>query len=167
MQGPDALEDNEDCVSAIPVTDGSVQADRFVSTTDDDSVFGSGEGCVSSLGIGAILTAHGTNVVADDDVEFQISQARPNTTSMLVQGRTTQITPFKDGLFCKGNPTERMKVVTLDASGTGATSGSIVTEGNVIPGQTYYYQQWYRDPGGVGPCGTGSNFTQGLTISWI
>jgi len=134
----------------------------------NNSALGAGEGCKSSMGYGGILYTTGTSVVALDNLVFHAAKCRPGQPAMLVQGKTFISIPFKDGILCMGNPTERVEVIFLDALGNGTTATSIVTNGNIpAAGGTRYYQVWYRDPGGISPCGTGSNFTQGLKITWI
>lgn len=126
----------------------------------------SGVGCANSLDRGAGLTANGTSLVADDAMVFRVRRARPHQPGMLVQGGSRVTVPFKDGILCVGNPTERLEVLQLDAEGAGASTVSVVTAGHVQPGDVRYYQVWYRDPGGVSPCGSASNFTQAIEVSW-
>ena len=125
-----------------------------------------GEGCRNGTGQGAILTTTGSSSVANDDLVFVMSQAAPNQPSMLLQGATLIATPFKDGILCTGNPTRRMEVVFLDVAGAGNTVQSIVSDGNISPGQTRYYQVWFRDPLDQAPCTARSNLTHALEIFW-
>ena len=36
--------------------------------------------------------------------------------------------------------------------------------GQIGPGQTWYFQGWYRDP--AGPCGSGFNLTNGIEVTF-
>ncbi len=133
----------------------------------NDAALGSGAGCQNSNGEGAILAGSGSDVVANDDLVLDVVQARAGVPGLFLQGTTTISTPFKDGILCVGNPTERLEVAFTDAQGAAVSTVSIVTEGGVVAGQTRTYQYWYRDPGGVSPCGSGSNFTNAVRVVWM
>ncbi len=126
---------------------------------------GSGEGCVNSQGHGARISATGTQSVAADDLALLVTGARPGQPGVWVQGASEIATSFRDGVLCAGNPTERLGTVFLDGAGAGASALSIVTEGNVAPGQARVYQLWYRDPQ-ISACGTGSNLSNAVRIVW-
>ena len=133
----------------------------------NNSSVGAGEGCVNSQGHGATLSGSGSNSISFDDLVLTVAGARPLQPCLFIQGQSAINLPFKDGKLCMGNPTERLGVEFLDASGSASSSFSIVTEGSVSAGNTLYYQCWYRDPGALmSPCGAGSNFSQGLAILW-
>jgi FG-GAP repeat protein len=127
----------------------------------------SDEGCASSLGHGATIYSFGSDYASDDFLVLMAVSARPNMPGLFLQGASQIATPFKDGLLCVGTPTERLQVVFTDADGTAISTASIVTEGNVSAGDTRYYQYWFRDAGGVSPCGNGSNFTNAMEINWF
>ena len=130
----------------------------------NESAIGAGEGCANSSGVGAVLRATGTSSVANDNLVFHMSQGPSNQFSLLLQSSSTRSVLFRDGLICLGNPLHRMELIQLDATGSGSSSVSVVTKGGVVPGDTRYYQQWYRDP--AGPCGLSSNLTNALIVLW-
>jgi len=75
---------------------------------------------------------------------------------------------FFDGVFCMGAPTERLEFAMLNSQGTGMVQSSIAADGGVVvPGTTRHYQSWHRDTGGVSPCGTGANLTNGVRVDWL
>ena len=131
----------------------------------NESVLNSGEGCRNSQGSGAVLHTSGSNSIAADDLVFNFWQARPNQPGLIVQGTIPIALPFKDGLLCLGNPTERIEVLSAGPNGNGSSTTSIATNGNVLPGKTNYYQYWYRDPQ-ISACGSGSNLSSGVFMTW-
>lgn len=130
----------------------------------NESGAGLGEGCRNSTGVGAVLSGLGSNVVANDDLVLQVAQGPANKTALFLQGGSTVSLPFWDGIRCAGNPVIRLQAITLNASGAGSSTASIVARGGVTPGVSRVYQTWFRDP--QGPCGTLCNVSAGLQVAW-
>lgn len=123
-------------------------------------------GCLHSGGVGAALSCTGSTIVGADDATLHLEGARATQPAMFVQGATAISVPFRDGVLCAGNPTERLEFTTTDVSGAAATAGSIVTNGAVAgPGRTRVYQAWFRDPQ-LSPCDTGSNLSSAVLVRW-
>jgi hypothetical protein len=57
-----------------------------------------------------------------------------------------------------------MQLVFATVQGSATSSTSIVAAGGPSPGQTLFYQWWYRDL--IGPCGSGFNLSNGVRLSW-
>ncbi len=84
---------------------------------------------------------------------------------MLVQGSGTMVFPFRDGIYCMSNPTERMEFTMTGPSGNASSSVSITTVGGTAAGMKTYYQWYYRNIAGT-PCGGGANFASAVEILW-
>jgi len=125
-----------------------------------------GSGCANSSGVGARTTATGSAVIAERNFTLLVSDARAGQPGVFVQGLSLTALPFNDGILCAGNPTERLQFVTTSAMGEAASTIDVAAAGNVLPGDTAYYQLWYRDPASS-PCGNGSNFSSGFAVDWI
>lgn len=130
----------------------------------NESGLGLGQGCRNSTGVGAILTGAGSSVVANDNLVLHVAQGPANKTALFLQGGSATGAAFWDGIRCAGNPLIRLQAITLNASGAGQSTVSIVARGGVTPGVSRTYQAWFRDP--QGPCGTGCNVSAALQVTW-
>jgi iduronate 2-sulfatase len=138
----------------------------YVCPCGNESVIGDREGCLNSTGVGAVLSATGSTSVTSDNLVLHMTQGPPNQFSLLIQGNEPKSLFLGDGIQCVGSPIVRLEVILLDATGSGSSTDSMVTKGGVSPGDTRYYQQWFRDPGPGSACGNESNLTNGLIVRW-
>ena len=133
---------------------------------------GAPEGCINSTGNGAALSTLGSPSVAAADLVLTVSGASGSQPGFFFAGSEMQAggsgTPFLNGLRCIGGQVTPIRKIPSMVQG--ATSfpfpGSppLVQLLGVNPGDTTYFQYWYRDP--QGPCGTSANTTNGLRVTW-
>jgi hypothetical protein len=127
-------------------------------------------GAPNSIGGGAMISSSGSTSIAANDFTLHFQSARPGQFGLFYYGPQQVQIPFGDGFRCVGAGgvgTFRLyPPITADPFGDGqrpldftqppASAGP----GQIAPGSTWYFQYWYRDPGGPG--GSGFNFSNGL-----
>jgi hypothetical protein len=124
------------------------------------------EGCANSSGRGGMAAATGSTSVAGDDLVVHSAHLRPATPALLFVGHAAQSGglgfAFGGGLLCVGTKVVRLGVRIPDVHGDAAWGPGLGAAGGWSPGDTRYFQVWYRDPGGS--CGAGYNLTNGLEV---
>jgi hypothetical protein len=135
-------------------------------------------GCANSTGVGAILETNiaggGSVSVAADNLTFTTTQMRTNVSSVMYMGPANKpAAPFDDGVRCIANtPTYRYAVKNSRALGTVVYGPGVVATsavrfgpaGTITAGSTWYFQTWYRDPGG--PCGQNANLSNVVRVTY-
>lgn len=135
-------------------------------------------GCANSTGVGAILETNiaggGSVGVAADNLTFTTIQMRPNISAVMYMGPANKpAAPFDDGVRCIANtPTFRYAIKNSRAAGTVVYGPGLVATsavrfgpaGTITAGSTWYFQTWYRDPGG--PCGQNANLSNVVRVTY-
>ena len=131
-------------------------------------------GCANSTGAGALLSATGSSVVALDNLQLVATHLPPATFGVFFMGPLAMPpVVLRDGLKCVTGGLSRYRpVVFTGASGTAILGPGIVaytastfsTSAIIVAGSTWNYQLWYRNA--AGPCSTGSNFTNALSVTF-
>ncbi|MFT5150913.1 MAG: glucose/arabinose dehydrogenase [Planctomycetota bacterium] len=122
----------------------------------------------NSAGSGAVMSSSGSMSVTTNTFTLSANGAAPNQPGLFYYGPNQTSQAFGDGFRCVGGSTFRLNPVTtsnllgdnnnaLDFT-TGVTGSG---PGQIIPGSTWNFQYWFRDPGGPG--GTGYNLSNGLS----
>ena len=143
------------------------------SNDNDGSV--PGAGCANGVfASGAQLTGSGTASLSADTLVLTTTHLEPNNSGLYFQANN-DLSPgnlWGDGLQCAGGQLKRLGVRFSDASGNSDTSGFATSisakAGNVLAGDTKYYQCWYRNPLNP-PCGAGLNdfnASNGYAVTW-
>jgi hypothetical protein len=132
-------------------------------------------GCTNSTGSGSELTACGSGSVALDDLVLRADAIVAGQFGIFYMGDGVSFTPFGDGNRCvasAGAGLFRYPPTAADASGSITRGPGIIafglanfaSSGHIVPGVTWNFQAWYRDPGG--PCGSNFNLSNGMAITF-
>lgn len=123
-------------------------------------------GCRNSSGDGSHLSAFGVNRISVDSLVLVADHLPTGTPGIFFQGDGSASGTFLgDGLRCADGTTIRLEVAFEIGNGSAESSVLISSAGNVSPGDTRYYQFWYRDPSG--PCSGQFNVSSGQAVSWL
>ena len=136
---------------------------------------GPGEGCRNATGSGAILTSTELNSTVLDTFTLALFNLPSNQFGLIYNGSAPFVaTPFGDGLRCVGGASVNRFPIRNSGPGGGFLEGpgivafslaNFPSAGHIMPGQTWYFQGWYRDPNG--PCGFGSfNLSNALEVTF-
>jgi len=142
----------------------------------NDGSDANGAGCAhDDSAAGANLDASGMASVTADTLLLVGTRGPVSNSSLFFQANNnldgTGAAPLGDGVRCAGGGLIRLKVKTTDPSGYADSSPAVITArsasfGHTIqPGETLYYQWWFRDANGS-PCSTESNTSNGYKITW-
>ncbi|MAE28724.1 MAG: hypothetical protein CMJ87_07030 [Planctomycetes bacterium] len=122
-------------------------------------------GCRNSTGLGGLLEASGSSSVSGI-LAMTASQLPTGQPGLLFIAPSAATIPFRDGLLCATGTLRRLSIAISGGSGSMSFSGVVAmtaaTGVTIMPGETWYLQTWFRDP--TGPCGTGSNLTNGVGV---
>ncbi|MCP3920832.1 MAG: hypothetical protein GY711_35340 [bacterium] len=104
--------------------------------------------------------------VAQNEVQLQALFLPSQTPGLFYHGPDQVQLPMGDGFRCVGGPLFRLPVVVSNDTGQAFFDLDLSTPptaaGEILPGSTWNFQFWYRDP--TGPGGSGFNWTDGASI---
>lgn len=123
----------------------------------------SGEGCRNSNGVGARLAAQGTTSVASNDLRLGASQVPRSVPAIFFAGTTANSIPFGAGVRCVQLPVARFPLQISGSCGE-LVRESVASYLGAKPGETWYFQAWFRDA--LGPCSSATNLTNALEVGF-
>ena len=120
----------------------------------------------NSAGAGEHISSSGSTSISANDLQLMASGGIASQPGLFYFGPLQIQAPFGDGFRCVGGTTHRLQPAqTSDASGQSTRALDFTSEplaSAVAPGQTWFFQHWYRDP--AGPGGSGFNLSDGLSV---
>lgn len=108
----------------------------------------------NSVGPGAVIANVGTPSVSTNQLVLEVSGLPALQNGIFFYGVNSVKMPFGNGVLCVGAPQFRLPVVATTLSGDAAYPLDIGSppspSGQIVPGATWSFQFWYRDPAAGG-----------------
>ncbi len=122
----------------------------------------------NSAGEGATIGNVGSVSIAEGDFALTVAGAIPKKFGMFFYGDHPDGALFGDGFRCVRRPIYRLEpVIQLDGQGAGSVivdfQNPPQSQARILPGSTWYFQFWFRDPFFGG---SHFNTTNGLSASF-
>ena len=114
----------------------------------------------NSVGPGATMSWSGSTVRSQDNFTIVASGLPPGAANIFFYGPTTSFTVFGNGFRCIGNPITRLPVSNASIFGDSAVPVGLAGS-QIDAGETWYFQNWYRNPAGGG---AGFNLSDSLRV---
>ena len=131
-------------------------------------------GAPNSVGPGARMGVTGPTSLVIDQMTLRAYGMPPGQFSVFCYGPDVDQVPVGDGFLCIGAGAKGifrlLPPILVDGSGTVSRAVDIGAPplgsgaGQVLAGETWNFQSWYRDP--KGPGGSGSNFTDAMAVTF-
>ncbi|MDP6538421.1 MAG: hypothetical protein QF903_06495 [Planctomycetota bacterium] len=124
----------------------------------------------NSVGPGALMGHEGSLSYGANALALRADGAPAGQFGIFYYGQTPTQVPLGDGLRCIASPVVRLPVLTIGPGGSATYALDLENppqpSGQLSPGETWYFQFWYRDPSGPGGGGgIGHNLSDALALS--
>ena len=131
-------------------------------------------GCANITGSGCRLDACGTTSLSEDQLVLTGVNTGPDAFGIFFMGRTqTPLQFFGNGRRCVDDPIAILRYPVRSGGPDGVIQegpgivaqgqGGFPSHGQIMAGDTWNFQLWYRDPGA---CGTGYNVSNALAVTF-
>jgi hypothetical protein len=122
----------------------------------------------NSTGDASRISAQGSASVSRNLLQLSADSVPPGKTGLFFYGLGQSQTPFGDGFLCISGAAgyQRLPVTTADGEGflTSMLDLSLPAHsGQLVPGSSWRFQAWFRDPGAGG---SGFNLSDGLQVTF-
>jgi hypothetical protein len=120
----------------------------------------------NSVGSGALMNYSGMNDISDNDFDLIATGLPGSQTGLFFFGQTQTQVAFGNGWQCVASPFFRLPPTTSNVLGdlTSPLDLSALPGGaQILAGQTWYFQAWYRDPAAGG---ANFNASNALRVPW-